>query len=81
MRCRLDFFHLAVAADGQSLVDKNPQQPAAESSFTFEFRWIAGRCQSTVFHSIFGSVQRLKNTTCNEIKQLVTAREPNSKDG
>jgi hypothetical protein len=66
---------LLLVANGQSFINEDPEQPAAKFAFVFEARRSPRRLQPAVFDGIIGSFGAAKNTTCDEVQQLVAAPE------
>jgi hypothetical protein len=64
-----------LAENGQSLIDKDPDQPAAKGAFVFEAWRIARRSHPAVFDSTVGSFRTAENSTSDEVQQLVTTPE------
>jgi hypothetical protein len=61
-------FALALAKDGQSLVDENPDQPAPKSAFIFKVRRIARCCTPAVFNGNSCSFVIAQYTAGDEVK-------------
>jgi hypothetical protein len=72
---------LVLAENGQSLIDKDPNQPAAKGTFVLEAWRIAGRSHPAVFDSTVGSFRTAENSTSDEVQQLVTTPESRMKYG
>jgi hypothetical protein len=67
---------LSPVANCQCFVDQNSYQPAAECAFVCEFWRIARCCEPAAVNGILRLFVAAEHTTCDEIKQGATAKEP-----
>jgi hypothetical protein len=66
---------LVLAENGQSFIDKDPDQPAAKRAFVFEAWRIPRRSHPAVFNSTVGSFRTAENSTSDEVQQPVATPE------
>ena len=67
---------LAKTVNSKSLINEYSQEPAAKSSFVFEVRQFAGCSEPTIVYGEVGPFGTAEHATCDEVKQLATARKP-----
>jgi hypothetical protein len=70
---------LVLAENGQSLIDKDPKQPAAKGALVFEARRIPRGLQPAVFDSGVSPFRTAKNATRDEMEQSVATPESDLK--
>ena len=70
---RLDHIIISLTDNHQSFVDENSYQPAAESSFVFESRWILRGCGPAVLDHIIRSLRTAEHTASEEVEHVTAS--------